>query len=163
MKRPKNVRNAWCDAIETLRVGSVQGAPAVNKPLLLLLILARAERGQRNEFKFPELEHEIRETLVRFGPKLRAVSPSCGFMHLRNDGFWHIRIKRKEAPLLENGCVSQATLRHPEVFGMVEDEMWRKLVGDPTLIRDLANLVINKYLPSQDKHAIAEHLGIALD
>ena len=157
MKRSSDVRDAWYRVIENLRVGSVRGAPAVNKPLLVLLILARAARGSENRFDYPELEPEIREALVKFGPPLKSVAPSRGFLHLQGDGFWHIAMPRPA------DLVSQGTLREPGVYATVRTDLWDELLSDPTLTGDLANLVIDKYLPSQDKRAIADYFGISLE
>jgi|GEM_PF-5620431 len=163
MTRLSDARDAWYKTIENLRVGSVRGAPAVNKPLLVLLILARATRGFANKFKYPELEHEIRNALVKFGPPLKSVAPSRAFMHLQGDGFWNIVTPHPLLNADKADLVSQGKLREPGVYATVRTDLWDELLNDPTLARDLANLVADKYLPSQDKSAIADFFGIALE
>ena len=76
--------------IDRLNVWSSGGKRAPHKPLLLLLILGRHARGLADEVSFVEIEKDLKELLVEFGPPRKSIHPEYPFWYLRNDGIWNV-------------------------------------------------------------------------
>lgn len=145
-----NRKEAWRRIVDGLHVARIHGSPAVDKPLMLLLILSRAKKRGQNRLVFPELSNEIREALARLGPQRKGISTALEFWHLQSDGFW-IQHGLDQATLGSNQkAPTSSALRDKDVYASVQDDLWSELVGDPELTCELATRTIKKFLPSQN-------------
>lgn len=157
-----NGKEAWRRIVDGLHVAHIHGGPAVNKPLMLLLILSRAKKRSPNRFVFPELSNEIREALARFGPLRKGISTALGFWHLQSDGFWILNGLDQVACGPDQKALTMSALRDKHVYASVQDDLWSELVGDPELTSELAHRTIQKYLPSQDQGKVAMFFGFSV-
>lgn len=89
-KRPGKVEAELLDAVEHLRPWKRGGQRAPHKPLLLLLALGRAQRGEPRLVPFVDVEYLLSSLLARFGPSRRSHHPEYPFWRLQNDGLWEI-------------------------------------------------------------------------
>lgn len=94
------------DAFENIRRAQRAGVYAPHKPLLLLLALARVQRGEPRLVEFSVVDEQLKKLLAEFGPSSAAKSRHYPFWHLATDGngaLWELSgprevLKRTPAP-----------------------------------------------------------------
>ena len=72
---PKMKSAEFHQRLSSLKIWRRQGKRAPHKPLLLLLAFGHFYRGSPRLRAYREIEYELRELLVRFGPPRRKQSP----------------------------------------------------------------------------------------
>jgi putative restriction endonuclease len=77
---------AVLDAFENIRRAQRAGVYAPHKPLLILLALARVQRGAQRMVEFAAIEELLKRLLAEFGPSSAAKSRHYPFWHLATDG-----------------------------------------------------------------------------
>lgn len=155
--------DSWKSIVENLNVWKRGDERAPHKPLLLLLVLARAQQKGENAFAFEEIEEFLRDLLVEFGPVRKSYHPEFPFWHLQSDGCWELvdaqkmntrrgkyQVTRKE--LLRNGAIAR-----------VPDSLWKSLRRNPAEIRRLANTLLSEFWPPTLHQAIADAVGLDLE
>jgi putative restriction endonuclease len=146
------------DAIEerllSLKVGLSKGRPAVHKPLLVLLLLARAQRGESNRVAFQEVAKQLERAIQKFGSSVKKVNPALPFRHLQSDGFWTLTIAS------DSHLASTGGVRH-DVVGEVDPKVWDNLLRPGAAAR-LGREVLAKYFAPSSAIAVAEELGLGL-
>ena len=91
----------WRQALSDLRTWKRGSTRAVHKPLLTLMLIARASRGEANDVTYAEIAEPLAKLLKEFGPNRTAYHPEFPFWHLRSDGFWVVRDAEGFAPVLD--------------------------------------------------------------
>src|SRR4051794_13124357 len=81
----------WQELVNNINVSKRGSERAVRKPLLLLMLLARAQQGQPREVSFAEIDSPLQNLLQQFGPPRKSYDTELPFWHLQNDGFWVVR------------------------------------------------------------------------
>ena len=83
-------REALHQRLDGLNVWKRGDERAAHKPLLLLLAMGRAVRGEERLVSFREIEAPLTDLLWHFGPPRRAYHPELPFRHLATDGLWEV-------------------------------------------------------------------------
>lgn len=149
-----DMNEAWRERVENMRVGHSGGAPAVHKPLLTLLILARAARGGENEFPYEEVAPVLKKALKRFGAEVTRVSPEYPFWHLRSEGFWLI-------PDLEGVADGGPTMiKRQQPVGRVREEDWEGLREGGELIEQLVVMLLDRFWGEEQHDSIRAFFGL---
>jgi len=73
-----------------ITVWKAHGQRAPHKPLLILWILARLQRGEQSIASFAEIDQPLKTLLQDFGPSRKSYHPEYPFWHLQSDGLWVI-------------------------------------------------------------------------
>jgi putative restriction endonuclease len=82
MKTAKDV----LDAFDNIRRAQRSGVYAPHKPLLILLGLARVQRGEPRLVAFSDIDAPLKQLLTEFGPSSAAKSRHYPLWHLATDG-----------------------------------------------------------------------------
>ena len=82
------VREVCLSRVQQLRRWTRGGERAPHKPLLLLLMLGRVQRGQLGPVAFTEIERPLADLLRDFGPARPSYHPKFPFHHLTSNGLW---------------------------------------------------------------------------
>jgi putative restriction endonuclease len=151
---------AWRALLGDLHTWKRGGARAVHKPLLTLMLLARAQRGGGSEVGFAEIEPDLLRLLQEFGPPRKSHHPEYPFWYLQNDGYWVVkaadalpRRKGKDQP-------TKSALLAADAVGCVPSELWSQLLRERDIIPDLARLVLEEFWPATYHDDIAASLGL---
>lgn len=154
-----DVRDEWIAKVSTLKVGRSGGAPAVHKPLLTLMLLARAQRRLPRVVPYLEIRQQLSDLIVRFGSGKRA-DPRLPFWHLQSEGFWEVL----EADALEKakgtGQPRPKTGAMDAGVGRVPERLWNALTNDGDLALELGALVLQKFWAPHDHEAVARAVGL---
>jgi putative restriction endonuclease len=154
---------AWDEVLDNLRPYKSGAVVAIHKPLLLLMILARAQRREDNEFPFREIGPRLQKGLRDLAQSASPPHPEYPFWRLRNDGCWIIEdedfflgLERSEGP-------TNKDLMDHEAIARVPDALWRPLLEEQGLIDRLAESILTTYFPaSQSREEALIHSGLRL-
>ena len=137
----------WRAALGNLSTWKRGSRRAVHKPLLSLMLLARAEAGDDNRVKFEEIYNKLTALLDEFGPHRKSHHPEYPFWHLQADGFWEVQ-DAAAFPLKKVGHSPTGRTRlERDAAGIVPDKLWKTVVEDPRLRHELATPVLDRIWP----------------
>jgi len=148
------------DAFRRIRSWAHGDRRAPHKPLLLLIALARLQRGEEQWLRFAEIEEPFRELLEQFGPGGGAGRLVFPFWRLRNDGVWSIPEEPQLAPLQNTaGDVPIVALRSLNARGGLRADLFEHLRARPELANTLARQILEDGFPPSLHESILEAVG----
>jgi predicted restriction endonuclease len=128
--------------------------------LLILVLLARAQRRESNRISFREVEDLLCRSLQAFGPPTKSCNPELPFWHLQSSGFWEIENRDLLPPRAGKDRPTRAAMRKHNAVGYVPIELWQALTADQELITRLARFLLERYWPSSEHDAIVSMIGL---
>ncbi|MGE4243383.1 phosphorothioated DNA-binding restriction endonuclease [Ramlibacter sp.] len=152
-------------AFEGVRRAQNDGRYAPHKPLLLLLALARIQRGEPRLTSLLRIEQKLKSLLDEFGPTGAANRRHLPFWHLQSDrggALWEVT---RSAALVGHSTGSTPTLGALRQLGVeagFSEEVQQALAADPALIRQAAKRVLDAFFPATLHEDIAAEAGIEL-
>jgi putative restriction endonuclease len=151
----------WFELIDSLGVYSDTnlGATAVYKPLMTLMVIARAQHGGENHFLFSTIRQELSGHMKGFGQS-KNPRPLYPFWYLRNDGFWEISADGKLEVRQGKPEPKVSELLEKNAFGYVPENLWRQLVSDDALSTKLAQKLLDDYWPVSVHDDLLPALGV---
>jgi putative restriction endonuclease len=151
----------WLEQITRLRTWKRDERRAVHKPLLTLLILARAEHGSANSFFYHDLEAQLRSLLRQFGPSTKTHHAEFPFWHLQSDGFWTVD-GAASLPLKTSGkSPSRKTLLSESAHAQVEAKLWQELCHNGPLREQAVETLLFDFWPESLHSSIRSALGLS--
>ena len=162
MKSAKDV----LDAFDNIRRAQRAGVYAPHKPLLILLGLARVQRGEPRLVAFSEIDAPLKQLLTEFGPSSAAKSRHYPFWHLATDGqgaLWDLSGPREilRRPPAATPNLGELRAHHIAAgFPADIDEALRRIPG---LLATVASRVLDAYFPLTLHADITAALGLDLD
>jgi putative restriction endonuclease len=154
------------DAFENIRRAQRAGVYAPHKPLLILLALARVQRGEPRLVEFTTIDGRLKQLLAEFGPSSAAKSRHYPFWHLATDGsgaLWDLSGPREILKRPASATPSLGELRECHVKGGFPADIDEALRHIPGLLQDVATRVLDAYFPPTLHADIAATLGLDLD
>ena len=76
------------DLFSKITVWKRGGERAPHKPLLALYALGRCARREGRLIAYSDVDRDLRNLLLEFGPTRRSYHPEYPFWRLQNDGIW---------------------------------------------------------------------------
>jgi hypothetical protein len=123
-------------------VRAAAGVPA--GPLLVLMILGRAQRGGPfNVFRYRDLDEPLGEAIAAF--QAEGAAPSA-FWDLREAGFWEVR---DEARFAGAHAPARQALLDGDAAAEVPTQRWEELRGDPARTARLLRSVLSRSWPAE--------------
>src|SRR4051812_26199741 len=140
-------RDEFIDRIEHITVSRRDQRSALYKPLLLLLLLAKARTEGPRRLAFSDIESPLKDLIERYSPHDSAASTGQPWWHLPTDRLW--RVLDSEGRVIRESGTSRGEQHVPSL------EALRQLHGEfPAEIRDLL---------SQDAEATGQATGRLVD
>ena len=133
---------------------------APNKPLLILLALAKCFQGLPRLIPYSSVEKELRPLLIEFGPPRKAVHTEYPFWWLQSDGLWQVSSDGKLG--LRQGSFDpkkSELLRHHAVGGFTK-ELYDLLQSDPKLFDEVTTDILQAHFPATLHPDIRLALGL---
>ena len=120
---------------------------APHKPLLLLLALGHFQQGSPRLRLYKDIEVELHQLLIRFGPPRKVQRPDQPFQRLPSDGLWEIR------GLLPFHCDASGQLRprlvrESAVMGGLPEEIHEFLIAHPWEFRQAVQYLLSSHFPA---------------
>lgn len=155
-----STKSQWIDAVSSLHTWKRGTERAVHKPLLTLIILARALRGDSSRIEFREIDKPLQKLLREFGPRRKTDHPEFPFWHLQTDGFWVIE-NSQNFPLKKGGSSpSKATLLAENAVGFVPTRLWDELRINEQLIWKLTRTILDEFWPTTVHFSLCQAIGL---
>ena len=129
--------------------------PAPYKPLLLLLTLSRLWNGYPRMRLYREIEPELNNLMVRFGPPRSRHAPHQPFQRLVRDELWEIE-GLDPIHLDHSGQLRPHLLRLSNVKGGLPEEIWNLLHMEPSLVRTAAKRLLQIFPRSLHDEILVE-------
>lgn len=153
--RPDRLR-AQFDDLTVWKRGE-QRAP--HKPLLALYALGHLVQGNR-WLQFSDIEEDLKNLLIEFGPPRKSQHPEYPFWHLQSDNVWVVP-EAEDLEMRESASNPPKTeLRAKEARGGFSDAVYRAFRENPQLRREIAQLLLSSHFPSSLHEDIAAAVGI---
>ncbi len=136
---------------------------APHKPLLLLMALGRASRGEEREVQYDELADRLRTLLIEFGPPRQAYHPEYPFWHLQSDGLWRVVQEDGTEIPSAGGQPPVAELRRVGARGGLPIDVYDAVRADLVLLQDLARTLLADNFADTLHEDIATAVGLELE
>lgn len=154
------------EAFDSIRRGQRAGIYSPHKPLLILLALARVQRGAPRLVAFADVEQLLTQLLSEFGPSSAAKSRHYPFWHLATDGhgsLWDLNGPRQILERSAGATPNLGELRQPDIKAGFPAEIDEALRHIPGLLEAVASRMLNTYFPETLHADIVAALGLNLD
>ena len=135
---------------------------AVHKPLLILLALARLERGEPRLIDYADLDAPLKRLLTEFGPSSAPGSRHYPFWHLRTDGIWELQGPPEILDRPAAATPNLGDLRALHVAGGFAPALDARLRQDVALRKTSACRLLEAHFPPSLHEDIAAELGLDL-
>jgi putative restriction endonuclease len=150
----------WRKALSRLHTWKRGDQRAVHKPLLTLMLIARAASNENRHIRFITVAEELTRLLKEFGPSRRSYHPEFPFWHLQTDGFWEV--DEKQVLLFKQSGVSptKRTLIKHDAVGAVPPDLWEALQRSPVLRQELSQQLLDAFWPPTLHDTIRQAIGL---
>lgn len=137
------------------------GKRAPHKPLLILLAIRYLINTDKRLINFSEIENELSDLLMKYGPERNSYRPQYPYWRLKNDGIWTIPNKQS---ITENskGDVSVRALREKNIEAGFTEEIFNLLQSNPTATRNFIQFLLDENFPYSLHNEILEDIGLDL-
>jgi len=149
------------DRLGKLNVWKRGAQRAPHKPLLLLLMFGRLQRGEARLVGFGEVEKPLAALLKAFGPPTRP-SPENPYWYLQRDGVWVFEGPTDGLAGPTNTPRVMALRDGPAVAGLPRAD-FEQLEADPGLLSTAARLLLEEHFPETLHEDILQAVGLSLD
>lgn len=109
-------------AISEIKVWKKGNQRAPHKPLLLLLALSRVQHNQQRFVLFSQIEQDLTEMLIEFGPQRSSHHPEEPFCRLRSDEIWELSTQT-DFQIPAKGSIYKTILRKQQIRGVIKSEI----------------------------------------
>ncbi len=154
------------DAFENIRRAQRSGVYAPHKPLLILLALARVQRGEPRMVEFAAIDELLKTLLTEFGPGSAASSRHYPFWHLATDGqgaLWSLGGPAEFLNRPAGATPTMGELRRHHIRAGFPSDIDEALRHIPGLLQAVASRVLESYFPASLHGDITATLGLDLD
>jgi len=135
---------------------------APHKPLLLLMELARIQRGDSSRVSFREIEKPLKQLLIDFGPQRQSYHPELPFWHLQSDGLWKVEAEGELLKRGETKSPRKTELIEKKASGEFPSEVEQTLRNNPALVQELSLSLLRGHFPESLHEPILEAVGLNL-
>ena len=149
----------WKSLIANINTWKKGNERAVHKPLLTLLLLARAQRGESNQVPFADIDDTLSDALEAFGPQRKNQNTHHPFWYLQSNGFWKV-IDAEKIPKGKANEPSRSQLKHHHAIGMIPNKLWAQLGKHQHLIPELSQQVLDEFWPDTYHEDIRSFFGL---
>jgi len=153
-------------AFDNVRRFQRAGVYAPHKPLLILLALARVQRGEPRLVEFSAVDAPLMALLSEFGPSRAGKSRHYPFWHLATDGegaLWALQGPQDFFARPAAATPNLGELRALGIQGGFPPDVDEALRHIPGLLEAVAARILEAYFPASLHADIAESVGLNLD
>jgi putative restriction endonuclease len=147
-------------AFARLRVWERKDQRAPHKPLLVLLALSRWVQGERGPLRYADIEPQLRDLLVEFGPPRRSYHPEFPFWYLRNDGVWAVTPDHGYPPRKGHTSPSPTQLWDAGAAGEFTPTVRMGLDRNPALVTAIAQTLLDAHFPPSVHNDVLAAVGL---
>lgn len=135
---------------------------APHKPLLLLMILSRIQRGEDRLTAFTDIEKPLKQLLNDFGPSRKSQHPEAPFWRLQVDDLWDIP-QAKSITTTNAGDAHVSSLRSQKAHGGFLPHYDSLLRKNPKVLTDAAQALLENHFTPSLHEDILNSVGLTLE
>lgn len=135
---------------------------APHKPLLLLYALGRCLNDDRRLIPYTDVDRDLRELLIEFGPERKSCHTEYPFWRLQNDGVWELHNAERVEPRKSNNDAKKSELLKYGVSGGLTSEIFDVVRRNPQLVTELALEIMSQHFPDTWYSEILEAVGLEI-
>jgi putative restriction endonuclease len=153
-------------AFDGIRRAQVDGRYAPHKPLLLMLALARVQRGEARLTPFAQVEPKLKTLLTEFGPSNSGDRRHLPFWHLATDrggDLWNLIGPPQLLNRPAGATPTLGELRQEGVEAGFSPEIHHALASTPGLLQQVARRILESNFPETLHADIAAEVGLDLE
>lgn len=135
---------------------------APHKPLLLLYALGRCDRHEGNEIPYLDVERDVRQLLIDFGPP-SAPRPEMPFWYLQNDGLWFVHGAEDMDRRKGRTDPKRTEFLKKNPVGGLLPEIYDALSANGQLLRDVARALLSQHFPNSYHEDILAAVGLVTE
>ncbi|MDE1219987.1 HNH endonuclease [Vibrio aestuarianus] len=154
------------DKIQTISRWRRGDQRAPHKPLMLLYVLSQYKQGHERLFKFEsEVDNQVKELLVQYGPSRKAYHPEYPFWRLANekDPFWELKNGEECIPRKSNTDPKKSELIKYNVMAGFDASSYQSLISSPEMIEKIASKLIQDNFPDTIQEELFVRFGFEVD
>lgn len=139
---------------------------APHKPLMLLYALSEYKQGHQRLFRFEdEVDQQVKDLLVQYGPARKAYHPEYPFWRLANEKepFWELINGEECIPRKSNTDPKKSELIKCNVMVGFDVESFRTILANPKLIDDIASRLIQDNFPETLQEELFVRFGFEVN
>ncbi|EHJ9984788.1 phosphorothioated DNA-binding restriction endonuclease [Vibrio alginolyticus] len=139
---------------------------APHKPLMLLYALSQYKQGHERLFQFEsEVDNQVKELLVQYGPSRKAYHPEYPFWRLANEQapFWEIKNGEECIPRKSNTDPKKSELIKYNVMAGFDASSYQSLISNPEMIEKIASKLIQDNFPDTLQEELFVRFGFEVD
>ncbi|MFA0218178.1 phosphorothioated DNA-binding restriction endonuclease [Vibrio splendidus] len=139
---------------------------APHKPLMLLHALSEYKQGHQRLFRFEdEVDQQVKDLLVQYGPTRKAYHPEYPFWRLANekDPFWELKNGEECIPRKSNTDPKKSELIKYNVMAGFDASSYQNLISNPELIEKIASKLIQDNFPDTLQEELFVRFGFEVD
>ena len=131
-----------------------------HKPLLLLWLLGRQQRGETGPVRYEDVQEPVDRLIAQFGTPARRTKDRAAmpFFHLEST-IWERHATREEVELTNSG----GRLREAGAVGRLTPEVETLLQREPDLINEAMGLLLDLHFTDSHVDLVCGEVGISLD
>lgn len=145
--------------IENLSIWKKGDQRAPHKPLLLLYALGRMQNGENRFIPYQEVKEKLTSLLIEYGPKRQSYHPEEPFVRLSNDGIWDLNSPAE----INTKNPNNGYLLKNHVSGGFKEEVYELLKNDSSLLKGMAEIILNTHFPDTIHDDILSSVGLDLE
>jgi putative restriction endonuclease len=150
----------WRQALSQINTWKRGEQRAVHKPLLTLMLIARAASNGPRHIHFADIADALTRLLKEFGPSRTQYHPEFPFWHLQSDGFWTIENPRNFSLKSRGRSPAKRTLIANNAVEAVPEDLWETLRRSLSLCKELTQQLLDAFWPSTLHTAIRQAIGL---
>ncbi len=153
------------DKIQTISRWRRGDQRAPHKPLMLLYALSEYKKGHERLFQFEnEVDIQVKELLIQYGPSRKAYYPEYPFWRLANESnpFWEI-MNGENCQLSSSGDPRKTDLEKYNVMAGFDATSYQSLISNPELIEKIASKLIQDNFPDTLQEELFVRFGFEVD
>ncbi len=150
----------WRQALSILNTWKRGDQRAVHKPLLTLMLIAKAASNGSRRIHFVTIAEELTKLLKEFGPRRRIYHPEFPFWYLQTDGFWEVENRSNLALKKSGQSPTKQTLLAQDAVGAVPQHLWEALQHSAALRAELTQQLLDEFWPPTMHDAIRQAIGL---
>lgn len=159
----RDVLSEFIQQIESMKVhrSTIEGA-AKKKPLLLLLLISRIERGRLSDNKilFSDVEPTLSDLILRFGGRSArsGPKPEQPFFHLSSAPFWNVRVAGKIDKNFKR-TPPLRSMRQPDTYGSFTNEIFELLKHSSHARKQVCAALLSRWEGEDERSRLHEALS----
>lgn len=145
------------EKINNLSIWKKGDQRAPHKPLLILYALGQLQHKGSKFMRYEEVREPLANLLKEFGPHRQSYHPEEPFVRLTKDGIWTLSSD------IDSVHINNPWLLKHDISGGFNDEVYELFRNNPSLVHEVAKMVLSSHFPETIHEDILAAVGLDLD